>query len=103
MEALEGVPCVSIFPEMKPWAAWVHFHRKYSNYRHELNHAQPAGASGAWEYLYVPFPLSLWNPFFRFKKECDILSLNKKHPHLNIQEELISIDTIFATLFSYIQ
>jgi hypothetical protein len=33
---------------MKPWTAWVHFHRKYSTYRHKLNHAQPAGARGVW-------------------------------------------------------
>ncbi len=50
MAALEGVPCVHIFPGMTPWTAWVHFHRKYSTYRHQLNHAQPAGASavGQW-------------------------------------------------------
>ncbi len=44
--ALEGVPCRRIFPRMKSCTAWVHFQRKYSTYRHELNHAQPAGASG---------------------------------------------------------
>ncbi len=29
--------------EWNIWTAWVHLHRLYSIYRHELNHAQPAG------------------------------------------------------------
>jgi hypothetical protein len=49
MVALEGVPCVRIFPGMKPTLDSLStVHRKYSPYRHDLNHAQPAGASGVW-------------------------------------------------------
>jgi hypothetical protein len=51
MIALEGVSCVRIFPaRMKPWTAWVHFHRNYSINHHELNHSQPAGTSGVWSH-----------------------------------------------------
>jgi hypothetical protein len=39
---------VCIFRGMKHCKAWAHLHRKYSIYRRELNHAQPAGASGVW-------------------------------------------------------
>ncbi len=46
MVSLECFP--RIFPRIKHWAAWVHLHRKYSICRHELNHAQLAGASGVW-------------------------------------------------------
>ncbi len=46
MVALGCFPCVRIFAGMKHWTAWVHLHRKYSIYHHELNHAQPAGAGG---------------------------------------------------------
>jgi hypothetical protein len=47
------VLCVRIFPGMKLWTAWVHYHRKYSTYHHELNHAQPAGARVYGLYMYV--------------------------------------------------
>ncbi len=46
--SFRGCPVRAHFPRMKPWKAWVHFHRKYSTYRQELNHAQPARASGLW-------------------------------------------------------
>jgi hypothetical protein len=65
MVALEDVPCACISRGMKSWTAWVHFHRKYSTNRHELNHAQPAGAmvgyeqSSSWLGL-VPGFSSLW-------------------------------------------
>ncbi len=36
-----------IFPEMKLWTAWVHFHRKYLIFRHELNQPHAAGR-GQW-------------------------------------------------------
>ncbi len=60
MVALQGAPCVRIFPGMKPWTAWVHFHRKYSTYRHEINNAQPAGASGVWFYPQRPKDAENW-------------------------------------------
>ncbi len=53
MVALEGVPCVCIFPWMKHCTAWVHLHHKYSIYRHELNHVQQAGAGATWPMLPV--------------------------------------------------
>ncbi len=40
MVALEGVLSLRISPPF----SWVHLHRKYSIYRHELNHAQQAEA-----------------------------------------------------------
>jgi hypothetical protein len=52
MVALEDLPCVCVFPGMKPWTAWVHFHRKYSTYCHKLKYVQTAGASGVWVSTY---------------------------------------------------
>ncbi len=48
MVSLEYFPCVRIFPGMKLGTTYVHLHRKYSIHRHELNHAQPAGAHRVW-------------------------------------------------------
>ncbi len=64
-------PGVLIFPGMKPWTAWVHFHRKYSTYRQELNHAQPAEASGVC--MLLPAEGNMWSQsviymqYFHFK------------------------------------
>jgi hypothetical protein len=66
-------PCMRFFPGMKHWIACVHLHRMYSIYRHALNHAQPAGASGVWLYT--------------VKRVDEVV----RHPHLMTQDQFTQV------------